>query len=197
MIVFPENLVLKDERVLLRPIQNTDLEFLISFANEEPENWQYSAVSAAGEAGMRNYIETAIHARDKKTEYPFIVYDKQAGMYAGSTRFYDINLPFLTTQLGYTWYGKKYQRTGLNRHCKLLMLTYAFEVWGMERVEFRADHRNERSIEAMKNIGCTVEGILRSNMPVVVGGRRSSIILSILKDEWFSSVKKDLQNKIK
>jgi RimJ/RimL family protein N-acetyltransferase len=196
-MLFPENLVLENERVLLRPLESGDLKFLMPFAQQEPGIWAYSAVSAAGEEGMKNYITTANREKDLKKEYPFIIFDKQADNYAGSSRFYDINLPFSTTQLGYTWYGRKFQRTGLNRHCKMLMLAYAFEKWGMERVEFRADHRNERSINAMKNIGCTVEGILRNNMPLSDGERRSSIILSILKKEWFDFVKLNLQEKIR
>jgi RimJ/RimL family protein N-acetyltransferase len=75
------------------------------------------------------------------------------------------------------------------------MLTYAFETWGMERVEFRADARNENSINAMKGIGCIVEGILRSNTVIGSGGRRSSIVLSILKDEWFDHVRENLIKK--
>ena len=63
-----------------------------------------------------------------------------------------------TLSLGYTWYGKKFQRTGLNRQSKLLLLTFAFEKLRMERVEFRADARNQRSLDAMKGIGCTLEG---------------------------------------
>ncbi|HJP64434.1 MAG TPA: GNAT family protein, partial [Mucilaginibacter sp.] len=59
-------------------------------------------------------------------------------------------------------------------------------------VEFRADARNERSIAAMKSIGCTVEGILRSNMWLEDGGRRDSIVLSILKEEWENGVKQKL-----
>jgi len=195
MMVFPENILLENERVLLRPLENEDLNFLLPFAEQEPDLWSYSAISAAGKQGMADYIEAALRERDLKKEYPFIVFDKKTNMYAGSSRFYDINLFFKSTQLGYTWYGKKFQRTGLNRHCKLLLLGYAFEQWGMERVEFRADLRNERSVNAMKNIGCTVEGVLRSNMPVVDGRRRDSIVLSILKNEWFDSVKKDLQEK--
>ena len=193
---FPENLVLENERVLLRPLVKEDLDYLVPFAQQEPEIWTYSAVSAAGKEGMKNYVSTALQEKELKKEYPLIVFDKQADAYAGSSRFYDINLPFLTTQLGYTWYGKNFQRTGLNRHCKWLMLSYAFEQWGMERVEFRADHRNERSINAMKDIGCTVEGILRNNMPLPEG-RRSSIILSILKKEWFDHVKLHLEEKIR
>jgi len=195
MISFPENIILEDERVLLRPLQSGDLEFLAPIAEAEPEIWTYSAVSGAGREGMKIYIEMALHEMDLQKEYPFIIFDKQAGAYAGSSRFYDIQAAFATTQLGYTWYGKRFQRTGLNRHCKMLMLGYAFEQWGMERVEFRADLRNTRSVDAMKKIGCTVEGVLRSNMPLA-DGRRDSIVLSILKNEWFDSVKTNLEGKI-
>jgi len=196
MISFPENLVLENDHALLRPLQNEDLDFLLPFSLQEPEIWTYSASSPAGEVGMTEYIAYAVEQRNLKTEYPFIVFDKKQKSYAGSTRFYDIRIPFSTTQLGFTWYGKKFQRTGLNRNCKLLMLSYAFETWGMERVEFRADVNNHRSVTAMKDIGCTVEGIMRNNMPTATGSRRDSIVLSILKDEWFDSVKENLIKKI-
>ena len=101
-----------------------------------------------------------------------------------------------TLQLGYTWYGAKFQGTGLNKNCKLLLLQFAFETMGMERVEFRADKNNQRSIAAMKSIGCTNEGILRSNVPNAMGGRRDSIVLSILKHEWEGRVKELLISKI-
>jgi len=195
MIQFPGDLELEDDRVLLKPLHQDDLKFLISFALNEPDIWKYSSVSVAGEKGISNYIENAIQGRLTQKEYPFIIFDKSFNEYAGSSRFYDIQLALSTTQLGYTWYGKKFQRTGLNRHCKLLMLSYAFEQWGMERVEFRADFRNNKSIQAMKDIGCTVEGVLRKNMPLE-DGRRDSIVLSILRDEWFDKVKKNLQKKI-
>jgi len=100
-------------------------------------------------------------------------------------------------QLGYTWYGKDFQGTGLNKHCKYLLLSFAFENIGMERVEFRADNNNARSIAAMKSIGCKVDGVLRSNMPKREGGRRDSIVLSVLKDEWFADIKEMLRNKLK
>ena len=76
------------------------------------------------------------------------------------------------------------------------MLEYAFEKLGLERVEFRADNRNERSKAAMLSLGCKVDGILRSNLPDNIGGRRDSIILSILREEWFNTVKEILKLKI-
>lgn len=187
--IFTDNPILENERVLLRALRYDDLVHLLPFSLHEPEIWQYGLVTAAGEDNLRKYIDTAVQNLEYQKEYPFIVYDKKTGSFAGSTRFYDINQPFLTTQLGYTWYGKDYQRTGLNRNCKLLLLTYVFEVWGLERCEFRADINNKKSIEAMKAIGCIEEGVLRNHMPLAVGGRRDSIVLSILKDEWENGVK--------
>ena len=66
----------------------------------------------------------------------------------------------------------------------------------MERIEFRANNANEKSIAAMKSIGCVVEGILRSNAMNADGTRRDSIVLSILKEEWFDKVKGELFKKI-
>jgi RimJ/RimL family protein N-acetyltransferase len=188
---------LEDDRVLLRPLTGDDLQHLLPFAINEPDTWQYSLKSAAGEEGMRYYINEALAAREAGKEYPFIVYDKTTGQYAGCTRFYDIQPQYDTLQLGYTWYGEKLRGTGLNKRCKFLLLQFAFETLGMARVEFRADNNNQRSIAAMKSIGCTVEGVLRSHLPLETGGRRDSIVLSILKDEWYSTVKQNIAAKLR
>lgn len=194
---FFQNTILEDESILLRPLQETDIENLLEISLNEPETWDYSLVRANGIENLENYIKIALKARDNKIEFPFIVFDKKSGKYAGSTRFYDINFAFKTLQLGYTWYGKDFRGTGLNKRCKFLLLQFAFETLGMERVEFRADNNNQRSIAAMKSIGCTVEGVLRSHMPTFGSDvRRDSIVLSILRKEWFDKVKENLKSKL-
>ncbi len=190
--IYHQQPVLENERVLLRAIREDDYPHLLPFSLKEPDIWKYGLITAAGEENLRKYINAAVNNTEEKREYVFIVFDKRANRYAGSTRFYDIQPEYGSTQLGYTWYGKDFQRTGLNRHCKLLLLTYVFETWGLERLEFRAHAGNTRSIEAMKAIGCVEEGILRSHMPTVDGSRRDSIVLSILKDEWCGGVKERL-----
>lgn len=197
ILEIPVNTILENDFVLLRPLQESDFENLVDFAINEPETWQYSLVPASGVEGMKNYIHDALNNRNSKSEFPFIVFDKKTNKYAGCTRFYDIQFKYKTLQLGYTWYGKNFRGTGLNKNCKLLLLQFAFEKLGMERVEFRADNNNQKSINAMKSIGCKVEGILRNHMPTYNSEmRRDSIILSILKDEWFDEVKLNLEAKI-
>lgn len=188
--------VLEDECVLLRPLQADDCNNLLLFSLNEPELWKYSLVKVAGEENLKNYINAALEARSAGKEYPFIVFDKRTHEFAGSTRFYDISLPNKTIEIGYTWYGKKFHGTGLNKHCKYLLLQFAFEQLGMERVAFKADNTNERSIAAMKSIGCIVEGVLRSSVIKADGGRRDSIVLSILKDEWENGVKERLAERL-
>ncbi len=190
---FTKDYVLEDERVILRPITNSDEALLVQYVQNEPELWQFSLVAIQKPEDLKGYIETAIQGRNDKNSYPFIVFDKISNTYVGSTRFYDIQLGFETTQLGYTWYSKKVWGTGLNQHCKSLLLQFAFEKMNFKRVEFRADNNNKRSIAAMQKIGCTVEGVLRSHLPKPDGSRRDSIILGITKEEWDSSVKKVLQ----
>ena len=82
-------------------------------------------------------------------------------------------------------------------HCKYLLLQFAFDQIGLERVEFRADNNNKRSIAAMKKIGCTEEGVLRSHLPNPGGGRRDSIVLSILQKEWKEKLKENLFSQLK
>jgi N-acetyltransferase len=153
-------------------------------------------VSPAGSAeAMENYIAFALKERTENKSYTFTVFHKPTNTIAGCTRFYDIDFNNKVATIGYTWYGEQYRRTGLNRHCKLLLLAHAFEVWNLERVEFRADINNTKSINAMKAIGCIEEGILRSHA-TIPEGRRTSMILSILKAEWKSGVKEQLKAKI-
>lgn len=192
---FSHDYILENERVLLRPLRPEDFEVLKEFAINEPTLWEYSLLSAAGTENMQKYLDAAFVAKKNETSYPFIVFDKRSNRYVGSTRFYDYQPNHNTVQLGYTWYGEESQGTGVNKNCKLLLLQFAFEELGLDRVEFRADNNNERSIAAMKSIGCTVEGVLRSNC-TSPSGRRNSIVLSILKDEWFDLIKEQLTERL-
>ncbi|MBP6456307.1 MAG: GNAT family N-acetyltransferase [Chitinophagaceae bacterium] len=194
---FNTNLILENNIALLRPLELNDFELLKHFSNSEPELWTYSLVPADTEEKLKLYIASAIEARKNKKEFPFVIIDKRTNEIAGSTRFYDIQLQHDSLQLGYTWIGKNFQGTNLNKNCKYLLLQFAFEHLKCERVEFRADFLNKKSIAAMLNIGCKQEGILRSHFLKLNGERRDSIILSILKNEWHENLKTALLAKIK
>jgi N-acetyltransferase len=183
---------IENNRIELRTFKMSDYQYLLPFSEREPEIWKYSLQSAAGADALSDYLMDGIEAYREGTAIPLIIYDKHTGQYVGATRLYKISYKEKTAMLGYSWLGRAFQGTGLNRNAKLLLLEYAFETMGLERVEFRADARNARSVAALKSIGCTMEGILRGDCLAADGTRRQTIVFSILKSEWNTGVKNRL-----
>ena len=121
-----------------------------------------------------------------KTRIPFLIFDKKLNRPAGSTSFMNISVNDKRLEIGTTWYGKDFRGTGLNKHCKYLLLEYAFNTEGYIRIEFKADNLNERSKAAMRKIGATEEGVFRSHMQMPYGRRRDTVYFSIINTEWES-----------
>ena len=193
---FNENYILENEWVRLEPFQSSDFDKLLFYSENEPEIWEFNSGGANGKENLEKYISNALLQRETEKEYPFIVFDKTAQKYVGSTRFYAIFIENKTVEIGYTWYGKKYQGTGINKNCKYLLLEFAFEKLHMERVAFAANSKNNRSVNAMIGIGCVVEGILRNCSTDAAGNRIDVTRLSILKKEWNDDVKSKLKKSI-
>lgn len=193
---FSKNYILENEWVRLEPLQLSDFDKLLPYSENEPEIWEFNSGGADGKLNLEKYISNAILQRETEKEYPFIVFDKTAQMYVGSTRFYAIFTENKTIEIGYTWYGKKYQGSGINKNCKYLLLEFAFEKLNMERVAFAANSKNNRSLNAMKGIGCIVEGVLRNCSTDANGNRIDVARLSILKNEWNENVKSKLKHSI-
>lgn len=193
---FQEDYILENDVVRLQLLQATDYEKLVGFSINEPELWSFNANGPDNPENLKKYIDKALSQKEKQLEYPFVVFDKTKNKIAGSTRFYNINLDAMHLEIGFTWYGKEFQGTSLNKNCKFLLLEFAFEKMQLERVGFRANNLNQRSIAAMKSIGCTEEGIMRNFSTDAKGERIDAIVLSIIKNEWFSTIKENLKNKL-
>ena len=193
---FKEDYILENDVVRLQPLQVTDYEKLVEFSINEPNLWSFNANGPDNPENLKKYIDKALSQKNKQLEYPFVVFDKTKNKIAGSTRFYNINLDAKHLEIGFTWYGKEFQGTSLNKNCKFLLLEFAFEKMQLERVGFRANNLNIRSINAMKSIGCIQEGIMRNFSTDAKGERIDAIVLSIIKNEWFLTIKENLNNKL-
>ncbi|MDO6517859.1 GNAT family N-acetyltransferase [Zobellia uliginosa] len=191
-----DNYILEDDFVKLSPLKIEHVNDLIEIANEA-DIWKYSFVKGDGIENLTQYIQSAIDNRKIGKEYPFIVFDKIANQFAGSTRYCEITPSLKAIRLGYTWYGKAFRGTGLNKHCKYLLFEFAFEKMGAERIGLGAYVENKISIAAMESVGCKKEGIMRGIFPATNGiGRTDSVLLSILKNEWDENGKSQLKSKL-
>ena len=194
---FDKDYVLEDDFVKLSPLKIEHVKDLLEIS-DEADIWTYSFVKGNGKENLQNYIQATLSGRKAGKEYPFVVFDKLQNQYAGCTRFYDIIPSLQSLRIGYTWYGKKFRGTGLNKHCKYLLFDFAFEQMNMERIGLGAYAENELSIHAMKSVGCVQEGFFRGLLPHPKGkGRMDAILFSILKDEWESEKKELLKGKLR
>lgn len=174
---------LENDMVRLTLLDLSNYEHLIPIAKQK-RLIEYSPSDISTPEKLKEYVQIAVNGFYHKTTIPYIIFDKSKNKYAGSTRFGLIDQTNRVLHIGWTWIGKEFQGTGLNKNMKFLMLKYAFEDINFEKVEFRIDERNERSRKAVKKIGATLEGILRSDTVMLDGFRRNTCCYGILKEEW-------------
>lgn len=184
--------VLEDDFVKLVPLTEAHILPLSKISND-PEIWKYFFEKGNTIETLTEYVFTALKNKKSGKEYPFAVYDKRKEEFAGTTRLYEYSAILKTIKLGHTWYGKSFRGTGLNKHCKKLLFEFAFERLAMERIGFGAYSDNQVSVAAMRSVGCSKEGVLRNMFPSIHGeGRTDAILMSILKEDWFTNVKLEL-----
>ncbi|NNF36017.1 MAG: GNAT family N-acetyltransferase [Saprospiraceae bacterium] len=172
---------LENERVRLIPVTLDDLDGLWQVSQQNPGLLKYSPSDISTKEKLRVYLQEAIQDRNA-----YVIYDKNSGSVAGCTSYGNISDHHKRVEIGWTWIGRNHQGTGLNGHVKLLMLKYAFEEAGMQRIEFKIDARNQQSRRAVEKLGAQYEGCLRSHTLMLDGFRRDTVYYSILASEWQS-----------
>jgi N-acetyltransferase len=150
----------------------------------DPELWRFTVSHVATEDDLHGYIAAALRERDAGTAVPFLIRERASRRAVGSTRFGNLDMRNRRVEIGWTWIGRAWQRTAVNTEAKLLMLRYAFETLGCNRVEFKTDVLNERSRAALARIGAREEGVLRRHMITDTGRVRDSVYFSIIAEEW-------------
>jgi RimJ/RimL family protein N-acetyltransferase len=174
---------LENDFVKLSLLNLSNYKHLLDIAQEKDLIF-YSPSDISTPEKLKDYVQVAVDGYYHKTTIPFIIYDKRKQAFAGSTRFGLINWKNKVLHIGWTWIGHEFQGTGLNLQMKFLMLQYAFETLGFDKVEFRIDERNQKSRKAVEKIGATLEGVLRKDTIMTDGFKRNTCCYGILKEEW-------------
>ncbi|APE34297.1 GNAT family N-acetyltransferase [Nocardia mangyaensis] len=87
-------------------------------------------------------------------------------------------------EIGNTWLTPAVRGGQVNLEAKLLLLSHAFDSWGVRRVSLRADARNQRSRAAIERLGAVSDGVRRAHSRGLDGAVRDTAFYSILHDEW-------------
>ncbi|WP_235011014.1 MULTISPECIES: GNAT family N-acetyltransferase [Aquimarina] len=114
-----ETLELIGENVKLIPMKKSHKNSLLQAASDG-KLWELWFTSVPSANNIDNYVETALTQKQNGIQFPFVVIDRKSRKVIGSTRYCNIDYKHRRLEIGYTWYAKKHQKTGVNTECKTL-----------------------------------------------------------------------------
>jgi N-acetyltransferase len=171
-------------RIRLEPLRIDHAEPLVRIG-ANPRVWEFLSYGPYPDlASMRGHVAELLSRQALGTDLAFAVVRRSDDAAVGMTRFLNIHRENEAVEIGGTWFDPAFWRGPYNTESKRLMLGHAFETEGAHRVAICTDLRNDRSQRAIERIGGRREGILREERIVRNGYRRSTVVYSILRDEW-------------
>jgi RimJ/RimL family protein N-acetyltransferase len=196
--------VLSGHLVRLEPLTLGHVDGLVAAAAEDRDTYSFTAVPE-GRAGVTKYVDEILAATAGAEALAFVQVRVADHTAVGVTRFLSFRrrpgteVPY-AVEIGGTWLAASAQRTGINTEAKLLLLTHAFDVWNVGRVDFKTDARNARSRAAIASVGASFEAVLRNWQPSLAPGEdgllRDSAMYAIVAPDW-PSVRRDLQARVR
>jgi RimJ/RimL family protein N-acetyltransferase len=181
---FHPPVTLEGPRLRFEPLELRHADPLVRIGRAPPV-WEFLSYGPFEDLpAMQGHITELLRRRDLGEDLPFAVVRKCDGIPIGMTRFLNIHRENESVEIGGTWFDMAFWRGPYNTEAKRCLLAYAFEVEHVHRVSICTDLRNERSQRAIERIGGRRDGILREERTVRDGYRRSTVVYSILADEW-------------
>lgn len=188
-------ITLRGELVTLEPLTPAHAAPLAE-VGLDPSLWALQPRPVASLADMTAYVDLALREQAQGVSLPFAVNHRSSGGVVGSTRFMDIALPHRRLEIGATWYTPRYQRSGVNVECKLLLLTHAFEQLGIQKVVFKTEVLNHQSRRAILALGTREEGTFARQLIADDGRKRDMVYFAIFDDVW-PDVKAHLRDRLR
>ncbi len=184
---------LRGRHVQLEPLRPEHAEGLRAAASDG-RLWELAFTNVPAPEEVEAWLEAALAKQAAGEQLAFTVRAAD-GRIVGSTRYYELLPDTPRLCIGYTWYARSVQRTGVNTEAKLLLLGHAFEALRCASVGFHTSTLNLASRAAIARLGAREEGILRHHLRHRDGTLRDSVCFSILDSEW-PAVKAGLQAKL-
>lgn len=193
-MAFVEAVTLSGQLVELCPLEADDHDGLIAAASDG-ELWTLGYTSVPAPDEMHAAIAGFQQQRDAGQTMPFTVRRRDTGRIVGLTTFCHIEAEHRRVEIGYTWYARSAQRTGVNADSKLLLLGHAFERLDCIAVELRTHWLNHQSRRAIERLGAKQDGVLRSHQLMRDGSVRDTVVFSIIRSEW-PAVRSELRRRL-
>lgn len=181
-----QDLELRGTTVSLRAFDRTDADELFA-ALDDDQVWTHVAGRPTRPEGLEQLLSTrALNPNWHVWTVRLVAAVGQLtpGSIVGTSSYLETNVEAARTEIGGTMYSPGVWRSAVNPECKLLLLTHAFEVLHMGRVQLMTDIRNVRSQQAIARLGAKYEATLRRYQRRQDSSIRDSVLFSITAEDW-------------
>lgn len=173
--------VLENRFVRLEPFEDRHREPVRIACDADPDLWAALYYNSLGGEEFNGGWDAMRVQQAKGWRIPFAVI--HGGEVVGLSTFITPDAKNAAVEIGTTYYRPDARGGVVNPATKRLMLDHAFAC-GAGRVSFQVDSINARSRAAMRKLGAVEEGVTRNDKITWTGRVRSSVIFSILPEEW-------------
>ena len=178
---FPERLCFEGDAALLEPLGDVHVDALWQAAQGAEASWHYLRY---GPFASRDALRAQARELASRAHQPFWAVCPRPGRAAlGWVSLCDIYPEDAAIEIGSIWFSPALQRSRAATEAVFLLLRYAFDELGYQRMVWRCMADNQPSAGAARRYGFKPEGVWRS--AVNVKGRRGDVAWhSLLADEW-------------
>jgi RimJ/RimL family protein N-acetyltransferase len=180
----PYSTVLTGERILLRPPIDDDVPAVYAAVCESAEQlrqWMAWCTPEYGREHSEAYIRSQPEAWREGREYSFLIFDRQTGAVLGTCGLNRMDWLNLLANLGY-WVRSSAAGGGVASAATQLVLRFAFEQLGLQRIEIVAAVGNQASQRVAEKVGGQREARAR-NRCRTRGVQQDAFIYSLIPSD--------------
>ena len=174
--------IITTPRVLLRWISEDDIDSLYEIFSNPQVMRYWSTVPLVDRAAAADLQREIADGNESETMFKWGLALRDSNTVIGTTTLFNLNLDNGRAELGYALshahWGKGYMNEGLKA-----LVSHAFEVMELRRLEADVDPRNAASIRTLERLGFQREGFLRERWHVN-GEIQDALFYGLLRREW-------------
>jgi RimJ/RimL family protein N-acetyltransferase len=169
-------------RVVLRWISEDDIDGLFNVFSDPQVMRYWSTVPLANREAAAELQREIAASNESNTIIKWGLALRDSNSLIGTTTLFNLNLDNGRAEIGYAmaraYWGKGYMQEALQA-----LVSHAFEVLELRRLEADVDPRNAASIRTLEKLGFQREGFLRERWHVN-GEIQDALFYGVLRREW-------------
>ncbi len=175
--------IITTERVVLRWVSENDIDSLFEvFSDSQVMRYWSSAPFTDRDEAVKLQREIAT-GNENNTMMKWGLALRDSDRVIGTATLFNLNLDNGRAEVGYAM-GRAHWGKGYMNEALQALLTHAFEVMQLRRLEADVDPRNAASIRTLERLGFQREGFLRERWHVD-GEIQDAIFYGLLRREWY------------